>query len=108
MVVYAKYQAEHGEPHPHMKLRPNLTPHQAKLWQAFLEVARSRLTDQGYRPLNDDDVLRWCARRHRSSSYGEYLWWHIQRLDDCWLGLMGEKREREMEMRQAMAGLSNA
>jgi hypothetical protein len=102
MAFYAKFRHEHGKPHPHMEQRPRLTPHQLTIWHAFGEIARSRITDQGYRPLNDADVERWCRRKGRSLRYADYLWEQVRGLDDTWLELQGAKRERDAELRRMM------
>ena len=104
MAYYAKFQREHGRPHADMRLRPKLTAHQMRMWLIFLEISRSHLTDQGYRPLRENDVAQWALFRRRSQAFATYVWQVLRPVDDRWLELMGEKRERDARAQELMAG----
>lgn len=95
--LYRRWQLEHGEPHPDIATKPQLSPHQEKLLAIFHELDRMRFMAEGRRPLCPADIMTYCALHGWPRARVEPLWWVMARLDLEYLQLVHARDERRRD-----------
>lgn len=103
MEFYVQYQRQEGRPHPHVLERPRLKPYARRVLEIFHEVDRYRIGSDGRRPLTPADIELYCRVHGTPGAWIEPLWWHFRRMDETWLELIAEKRQRDQEHEQFFA-----
>jgi hypothetical protein len=80
-----------------LKLEP-LRRNLEMVLNAFWEMHPMRFSQMGHRPLSISDVMIWCGFHAIDNvEFRHWLWWMVHRLDQVWLELAEQDRERRQQ-----------
>jgi len=75
-------RAEQGKPTPALEAKPDIYEDLIEVWQAFVDLSRSRQSGFGVSAISTSDILAWCDIHRISKDERAEFYGYIRALDN--------------------------